>query len=102
MMGARGTGQIRTSEADKTRNGQISFKKKNHRKKEYEIRGWKQSVEYYYRLITKGSNSRAYGGAIPKTNEIVTLICSCHNFFFPFFCANTFYTSLLLIVCALR
>ena len=21
------------------------------------------------------------GGAIPKTNEIVTLICSCHNFF---------------------
>ena len=21
------------------------------------------------------------GGAIPETNEIVTLICSCHNFF---------------------
>ena len=25
-----------------------------------------------------------------------------HNFFFPFFCANNYYTSLLLIVCALR
>ena len=22
-----------------------------------------------------------YGGTIPKTNEIVTNICSCHNFF---------------------
>ena len=42
------------------------------------------------------------GGPTPETNEIVTLICSCHNFFFPFFCANTFYTSLLLIVCALK
>ena len=29
-------------------------------------------------------------------------ICSCHNFFPPFFCADNFYTSLLLIVCALR
>ena len=29
-------------------------------------------------------------------------ICSCHNFFPPFFCANTFDTSLLLIVCALK
>ena len=27
---------------------------------------------------------------------------SCQNFFFPFFCANTFDTSLLLIVCTLR
>ena len=42
------------------------------------------------------------GGALPETNEIVTLICSCHNFFSHFFCANTFYTSLLLIVCALK
>ena len=23
----------------------------------------------------------ANGGALPETNEIVTLICSCHNFF---------------------
>ena len=29
-------------------------------------------------------------------------IYSCHNFFPPFFCANTFDTNLLLIVCALR
>ena len=28
--------------------------------------------------------------------------CTCHNFFFPFLCANNYYTSLLLIVCALR
>ena len=41
-------------------------------------------------------------GNLPETNEIVTDICSCHNFFFPFFCANTFDTSLLLIVCALK
>ena len=27
---------------------------------------------------------------------------SCHNFFFPFFCADSFDTSLLLIVCALN
>ncbi len=34
--------------------------------------------------------------------EIRTYICSCHKFFSPFFCANTFETSLLLIGCALR
>ena len=42
------------------------------------------------------------GGTTPETTEIWTNICSCHNFFPPFFCANTFDTSLLLIVCALR
>ena len=42
------------------------------------------------------------------TTEIWTHICSCHNFPPspppppPFFCADTFITSLLLIVCALR
>ena len=36
-----------------------------------------------------------------ETNEIVTNICSCITFP-PFFCANTFDTSLLLIVCALK
>ena len=41
-------------------------------------------------------------GTLPETNEIVIHIYSCHNIFFPFFCANTFYTSLLLIVCALK
>ena len=41
------------------------------------------------------------GGTIPFNNEIFTHICSCHNFP-PFFCADTFITSLLLIVCALR
>ena len=33
------------------------------------------------------------GETTPETNEIVTLICSCHNFF-SLFCANTFYTEL--------
>ena len=47
-------------------------------------------------------NPLNHGGTPPETNEIVTNICSCHNFFFPFFCANNFYTSLLLIVCALK
>ena len=42
------------------------------------------------------------GGTTPETNEIGTHICSSHNFFSPFFCANTFDTSLLLIVCALK
>ena len=46
-------------------------------------------------------NKSAEGDTTPETSKIVTLICSCHNFF-PFFCANTFDTSLLLIVCALR
>ena len=42
------------------------------------------------------------GGTTPETTKIWTRICSCHNFPPPFFCANTFDTSLLLIVCDLR
>ena len=34
--------------------------------------------------------------------EICIFFCTCHNFPPPFFCANNYYTSLLLIVCALR
>ena len=41
------------------------------------------------------------GGTTPETTKTWTHICSCHNFF-PFACANSFDTSLLLIVCALR
>ena len=42
------------------------------------------------------------GGMTPETTKIWKHICSCHNFFPPFFCANNYYTSLLLIVSALR
>ena len=32
-------------------------------------------------MVGTGCGLMVKGGAIPKTNEIVTLICSCHNFF---------------------
>ena len=35
-------------------------------------------------------------------SENLIFFCPCHNFFSSFFCANNYYTSLLLIVCALR
>ena len=38
----------------------------------------------------------------PQTTEIWTLICCCHNFFSPYFCADNFITSLLLIVWCVR
>ena len=34
--------------------------------------------------------------------KLAYFFCTCHNFSPPFFCANDYYTSLLLIVCALR
>ena len=40
--------------------------------------------------------------SIPFFPEIWFFFCPCHNFFPSFFCANNYYTSLLLIVCALR
>ena len=42
------------------------------------------------------------GWTAPETTEIWTHNCSCYNIFFPFFYADTFDISLLLIVCALR
>ena len=54
-------------------------------------------------LLGKAAHaSMGGGGTLPEASEIWTHICSCHNFFPPFFCADTFDTSLLLVVCALR
>ena len=36
-----------------------------------------RSIHY----VSKGFSSQRNGRTIPKTNEIVTHICSCHNFF---------------------
>ena len=41
------------------------------------------------------------GGPIPEITKFEHIFVAVITFF-PFFCANTFYTSLLLIVCALR
>ena len=42
------------------------------------------------------------GGLYHISRKLYIFFVTSHNFFFPFFCANNYYTSLLLIVCALR
>ena len=39
------------------------------------------------------------GGATPETNEIVTLICSCHNFFSFLLCKYVLYQLVAYCVC---
>ena len=41
----------------------------------------KKSSEQANLIATKNSLPPTYGGTTPETNEIVTNICSCHNFF---------------------
>ena len=62
---------------------------------------WEASQPPPYNSTTKHF-SFIKGGIGPFTTEIRTHICSCHNFFPPFFCADTFIASLFLIVCASR
>ena len=38
-------------------------------------------VEFFGPAISGCKLKLKQGGALPETNEIVTLICSCHNFF---------------------
>ena len=61
---------------------------------------WSGNIHVDVRSSAK-STWKLLHGTLTETTEIWTHTCSCHNLP-PFFCADTFDTSLLFIVCALR
>ena len=73
-----------------------------------QIRGAMILKRCYYPLSSQLEEQSCYlgnlGGWGPThfPPKFAHFFCTCHNFFLPFFCANNYYTTLLLIVCALR
>ena len=65
---------------------------------------WEEHVQHLTKVFGRLREAGLHikGGPPHFSPKLSFFFCSCHNFFFPFFCANNFYTSLLFIVCALR